>query len=116
MVDLKIKGELLKFIEGNEKITKLIAQKDIIQSNSMIESVNKHVKYYYLFKKILKDFAETINYLSHSIVDYNSKPHGKLYGLTPAEVLNGQKPNKETFRKDIAKARKNRLIQNQSIE
>jgi hypothetical protein len=110
------KGELSKFIEGNEKITKLIAQKDIIQSNSMIESVNKHVKYYYLFKKVLKDFAETINYLSHSIVEYNSKPHGKLYGLTPDEVLNGQKPNREIFRNDIAKARKSRLIQNQSIQ
>lgn len=110
------KGELSRFIEGNENVEKLIAQKDIIQSNSMVEAVNKHVKYYYLFKKDLKDYTETKNYLSYSIVDYNNKPHGKLYGLTPIEVLNGEKPNKDIFKNDIANAKKNRLIQNQSIE
>jgi putative transposase len=48
------KGELSKYIGYNQNITKLIAQKYIIQSNSMVEAVNKHLKYYYLLKKHLK--------------------------------------------------------------
>jgi len=35
-------GEVSKFISGKENIKQLIAQKDIIQSNSMVEAVNKH--------------------------------------------------------------------------
>ena len=42
--------EVSKFISGEEKINHVIAQKDIIQSNSMVEAVNKHIKYHYLFK------------------------------------------------------------------
>jgi hypothetical protein len=41
-------GEVSKFTSGNQNINQLIAQKDIVQSNSMVESVNKHIKYYYL--------------------------------------------------------------------
>jgi len=58
----------------------------------MIEAINKHLKYYYLFKKDLKDYNETVKYLDHSIPDYNYKPHGILYGLTPFEVLEGEVP------------------------
>ena len=109
-------GEVSSFIADNQNINQLIAQKDIIQSNSMIESVNKHIKYYYLFKRDLKDLNDTIRYLSNSVDDYNDKPHGKLYGLTPYEVLNGNEPAKDNYQNDIAEARKKRLLQNQSIE
>ena len=71
------------FIADNQNINRLIAQKDIIQSNSMIESVNKHIKYYYLFRNELKDLQDTVTYLSTSVPNYNNKPHGRLYGLTP---------------------------------
>ena len=109
-------GEVSGFVADNPNINQLIAQKDIIQSNSMIESVNKHIKYYYLFKNELKDLNETIKYLSTSVPDYNNKPHGRLYGLTPIEVLNGNDPAKDNYQNDIAEARKKRLLQNQSIE
>ena len=109
-------GEVSSFIADNQNINQLIAQKDIIQSNSMIESVNKHIKYYYLFKRDLKDLNGTIRYLSNSVDDYNDKPHGKLYGLTPYDVLNGNDPTKDNYQNDIAVARKKRLLQNQSIE
>ena len=82
----------------------------------MIESVNKHIKYYYLFKRDLKDLNDTFRYLSNSVDDYNDKPHGKLYGLTTNEVLNGNDPAKDNYQNDIAEARKKRLLQNQSIE
>jgi len=109
-------GEVSRFIEGKENITKLIAQKDIIQSNSMVEAVNKHVKYYYLFKKDLKDYQETVNYLKRSISDYNQKPHGALFGLTPGEVLNGEIPSSDQFRVEKLRARQNRVIMNQKIK
>ena len=47
---------------------------------------------YYLFKKDLTDINETMKYLNYSVDDYNYKPHGKLFGFTPSEVLNGQIP------------------------
>ena len=104
------------FVSNRENIKQLIAQKDIIQSNSMVEAVNKHIKYYYLFKKDLKDLNDTIRYLSNSVDDYNDNPHGKLYGLTPNEVLNGIIPVKDNYQQDMIKARKNRLKQNRLIE
>ena len=109
-------GEVSGFVAGNPNINQLIAQKDIIQSNSMIESVNKHIKYYYLFKNELKDFDDTAMYLSTSVPDYNNKPHGRLYGLTPNEVLNGNVPVKDKYQQDMIEARKNRLKQNRLIE
>ena len=59
---------------------------------------------------------DTIRYLSNSVDDYNDKPHGKLYGLTPNEVLNGNIPVKDNFKQDMIKARKNRLKQNRLVE
>ena len=109
-------GEVSKFVSNSENLKQLFAQKDIIQSNSMVESVNKHIKYYYLFKKELKDLHETIKYLSTSVPDYNNKPHGRLYGLTPIEVLNGTTPVKDNYQQDMIEARKNRLEQNRLIE
>lgn len=109
-------GEVSRFISDKRNIKHVIAQKDIIQSNSMVEAVNKHIKYYYLFKKNLKDLNDTRNYLSISIEDYNNKPHGRLYGLTPNETLKGYVPNKDRYKNDIQNARKNRILLNQSIE
>jgi len=86
------RGEFSKFISNRENIKQLIAHKEIIQSNSMVEAVDKHIKYYCLFKRNLKDLKDTIRYLSNSVDDYNDKPHDKLYGLTPNEVLNGNDP------------------------
>ncbi|MFT4834427.1 MAG: hypothetical protein ACI8WP_001187, partial [Flavobacteriaceae bacterium] len=47
---------------------------------------------------------------------YNDKPHGGLYGLLPNESLEGNSPNKDKFKNEIAVSRKNRLLQNQLIE
>ena len=109
-------GEVSKFISNRENLKQLIAQKDIIQSNSMVEAVNKHIKYYYLFKNELKDLQDTVTYLSTSVPDYNNKPHGRLYGLTPNEVLDGIVPDKKRFQQDMIKARLRRLEQNRLIE
>ncbi len=110
------RGDVTRYINDHNYLTKLVAQKDIIQSNSMIEAVNKHLKYYYLFKKDLKDYGETVKYLKQSIPCYNNKPHGKLLVLTPCEVLNGEIPSKDKFKEQKEEAGKERLIQNMKVE
>jgi len=54
-----------------------------------------------------------VNYLERSIPDYNQKPHGALYGLTPTEVLNGERPSRDQFQDEKLKARKTRLMMKQ---
>ena len=77
----------------------------------MAESVNKQIKYYYLFKKELIDFQDTVGCLSTSIPDNNNEPYGRLYGLTPNEVLDGNTPAKDNNQRELIKARKNKLIE-----
>lgn len=109
-------GEVNEFNRVDHRIVKLIAQKDIIQSNSMVEAINKHIKYYYLFKKDLNHYNETVKYLMKSIPDYNLKPHGALFGLTPFEVLEGEVPSRDKFKEQKEQARKERLKQNMKVE
>ena len=82
----------------------------------MVEAINKHIKYYYLFKKDLNDYNETVKYLMKSIPDYNLKPHGALFGLTPFEVLEGEVPSRDKFKEQKEQARKERLKQNMKVE
>lgn len=94
-------------------IEKLVAQKDIIFSNSMIEAVNKRIKYDFLYTKELIDFPSTNSYLTIAIPQYNDKPHHSLHGYTPWEVLKGSIPYKYRFRENILKAKANRVRENQ---
>lgn len=101
------------YIELNkDSLKKLVAQKDILFSNSMVEAANKSLKYGYLFKKDLFNFDDTVKYLDYAIKDHSNKPHGALFGLTPLEVLNGAIPDKYRFKNDIANARSFRIEEN----
>lgn len=109
-------GEVSGFTAENPCINQLIAKKDIIQSNSMVEAVNKHMKYYYLFRKGLADSEAVTLHLKDSVEDYNNKPHGKLHGFTPQEVLEGAVPLANQFQQAIDTARKARIVQNQQVK
>ena len=85
----------------HSNIQKLIAQTDIVFSNSMVEAVNKRMKYDFLFTVNLLDIQQTIQYLSWAVEQYNNKPHSALYGLTPKEVFNGTIPDKDMFKTAI---------------
>lgn len=92
------KGKVNEFLlQPDVDIKKLVAQQDIIFSNSMIEAVNKKIKYEFLFTKELGDFNSTVAFLKTAIPEYNNKPHGSLNGYIPLEVLKGQFPHKNTF-------------------
>jgi hypothetical protein len=112
------KGMLDKYINQTKvHINKLIAQKDIVFSNSMVEAVNKQMKYAYLFTKELQDFKQTLGFLKDFAVDdYNKKPHYALFGLTPVEVFYGKLPDKQLLHKQIANARAQRLLKNSNFD
>ncbi len=79
------------FINDNEiPIQHLIAQKDVIYSNSMIESVNKVIKHQFLFPKTIKNKNNLEQLLTESVSTYNTiRPQFSLGGNTPEETFNG---------------------------
>ena len=110
------KGFVSTAIESNEiKLTKLIAQKDIHYSNSMIEAVNKQMKYSFLFRQELLDIDHTRRYLETAVEQYNRRPHSALFGLTPHEVFHGKLPDKTLFKPQMERAKALRKAENQAL-
>lgn len=93
---------------------KLIAQLDIIQSNSMVEAVNKIIKYRFLYTQPIPNTEALIAIVKRAIDSYNSRPNAQLYGYTPNEVLAGARPDRYRFRDQMAKAQKQRIDTNKS--
>jgi len=107
------KGMVDDFVNGQAgNIKKLIAQTDIVFSNSMIEAVNKRMKYDFLFTANLQNIEQTMQYLACAVEQYNNKPHSTLYGLTPTEVFNGSLPDKYMFKQAIRQAASKRKMIN----
>jgi hypothetical protein len=94
---------------------KLVAQLDIIQSNSMVEAANKILKYRFLYTKPVADTDGLINTLENAVKSYNNIPNGQLYGFTPNEVLAGARPDKHYFKSQITSGKKQRLTENQDF-
>ena len=110
------KGFVCIAIENQEiKLNKLIAQKDIRFSNSMVEAVNKCMKYDFLFRHQLLDFEHTQRFLEIAVEQYNNRPHSALYGFTPQEVFNGAKPNKYFFAPQKQQAKLLRKAENKAL-
>ena len=91
---------------------KLIAQVDILQSNSMIEAANKRIKYDYLFTKELLDFEVVKVYIASAIESFNNKPLNVLTAYTPLEVLEGAIPDKNRFKAQTRIAVQERKLAN----
>ncbi len=106
------KGKFESYVKHDkDNLKKVIAQSDIQFSNSMVEAVNRKLKYDYLFTRQLFSIEDTQYFLKFAINDYNHKPIDVLHGLTPHEVFNGLIPNKDMFKLEI----KNALTQRQKI-
>ena len=83
-------------------IKKIIAQRDIIFSNSMVEAVNKIVKYRSLFLENIPDIHALQRHLEKFVPVYNDiRPHCSLKGLTPSEVLEGLRPDNTEHLKSV---------------
>jgi len=110
------KGFVCQAIENQEiKLNRLVAQKDVIFSNSMVEAVNKRMKYDFLFRAQLLDFEHVERFLETAVVQYNNRPHSALYGFTPVEVFNGAKPDKYFFSSQIEQAKILKKVENQAL-
>ena len=71
-------------------IKHIIAQKDVIFSNSMIEAVNKTIKHQFLHPKEIAHGKHLIQILRETIPVYNTiRPQMNLGGNTPLETFNG---------------------------
>jgi len=78
-------------------ITKMVALKDIIQSNSMVEASNKILKHRYLFRTPLYNLEHLEIHLKEAIHDYcHVRPHYALGPFTPFEVQYDQQPDIKT--------------------
>jgi len=110
------KGALDVFLgEFMPYFTKKVGLKDIEFSNSMIESSNRTLKGYIDGRQFAK--VETLDgFLEWYVNDFNNRPHGSLFGFTPAEVMNGQIPDKHHFAEKIAAARIARVAVNQAYD
>ena len=96
-------------------VEKLVALRDIEKSNAMAESVNKIIKYNYLFQKHILDQSHLTNLMKKEIIpDYNNKrPHGALFGLTPLEAYGKVKVNFKKIREKMVDAHYDRVAYNQ---
>jgi len=94
----------------------LVAQRDIEFSNSMIEAVNKNLKYNFLYRHHISNHEELVRYVEQSVTDYNNRPHHILHGLTPLEVLHGQIPRPDKYADQVQQSKINRLAENKKIK
>ena len=74
-------------------ITKVVALQDIKESNSVIEAVNKTIKYSYLFREKIPNQQALIKHLTKAVYDFNYLRPNYRHGIyTPAEVHYDKKP------------------------
>ncbi len=94
-------------------IQKLVAQRDIQFSNSMVEAHNRILKYGYLYRQKINTERQLQKVMTEAVREFNSiRPHIALNGATPDEVyLSGTIPN-DQHAKALAKAKKQRVVRN----
>lgn len=68
-----INNDVSGFIASSDvPIDHVIAQKDVVYSNSMIEALNKVIKHQFLFHKEITSRKELIKYLQQAVTSYNT--------------------------------------------
>ncbi len=93
-------------------LNKCIAQLHISESNSMVESIFRQLKYYHIYPKKFETASDFVNEIDGIINEHCNRPLNVLQGLTPLEVLHGKLPNKHLFRDEITQSRLLRLKAN----
>lgn len=97
-------------------VEKLVALRDILKSNALVESVNKTLKYKYLYPRHIHDQEHLEKILRKDVIpDYNDKrPHGSLHGLTPLEAYGKQTVNFKKIRQKMIEAHNERVVYNRT--
>lgn len=110
-------GEVDLFLAGaNISIQRIVAWVDVWFSNSMIEAVNKRIKYEFLFRILrhLHSLGDVERAIAAAVAEYNARPLGVLFGSTPVEVLAGEIPDKDRFKPQILAAKLARPVINRA--
>jgi putative transposase len=104
-----------QFLETtNNGIIHLIAQKDILFSNSRIEAVNKTMKHQYLLARNLENGTQLRIALPIDILSFNSeRPQLALMGNTPDETFEGKPLDFSQHKTHFAEQKTARVAQNQ---
>jgi len=104
------------FADTSPPLEHLIAQKDIVFSNSMIEHLHRTIKYRYLYRQHIESIEELQKAVELAVEDYNNRPAHALQGLTPIETLNGATVDTEKVRLQIKEASIKRRSLNKQID
>ena len=91
-----------------------VAHVDVSFSNSMIEAVNKILKYRYIFRKNIHSYTSVESVVKDSIADYNARPHYSLRGLSPDNTYAGKIFDSDGYKSRLTHARERRLVENRS--
>ncbi|MBW6484142.1 MAG: hypothetical protein K0B10_13920 [Vicingaceae bacterium] len=102
---------LNEFLETAD-IEKQIAQLHITESNSMVESIFRQLKYYHIYPRNFETATDFMNQIDALVNEHCNRPLNVLHGLTPLEVLHGKTPDKQLYKNDIAKSKQLRLESN----
>jgi hypothetical protein len=108
IVDMNRAGELV--------ILRKVAQRDIQESNSMVEAYNRTYKHYYVRDREFGSPDALSEHAEASRVDFNMRPHSALFGLTPHEALHGESPDPHRFLAGIRNARQSRIAGNKAVD
>lgn len=97
-------------------VDKVVALQDIEKSNSMVEALNRLLKYSYLFTRNLMNQTELTNAMHKYVIpDYNNRrPHGSLHGLTPQEAYGQVQVDFKGIRIKMERAHLDRINYNQT--
>ena len=75
---------------SSNHIKHLIAQKDVVFSNSMIEAINKVIKHQFLHPKEISDRDCLESIFEETVSIYNTlRPQMSLHGNTPIQTFHG---------------------------
>jgi len=94
-------------------IKHIIAQKDVVYSNSMVEALNRVMKHQFLFPKNIACDSHLLKILNESVPIYNTERPQKYLGEnTPLETFNGAEINFSRFTVSFPQQKIIRIAQN----
>jgi len=101
--------------KDNTPLSKVVALKDILKSNSMVEYTNRILKYEYLFAQPLHTIEQLLRVMHQTIFDYNNvRPQSVLAGLSPIEAYTGLQVNLDDQKNLMNRARIARINYNKT--
>lgn len=98
---------------NSNHIKHLIAQKDVVFSNSMIEAINKIIKHQFLHPKEIPDGKQLETVFDQSVFIYNTiRPQMSLQGNTPIQTYGGKPIDFSVYSKNFHTQKAIRIQQN----